>query len=145
MHDLISCVLYLYCSSLISLFMIQNGQTCSICSFGSWMQWGGCSQSCGGGIRERQRVVCCSNTESYAHCIHTRCRIAHTDLWQSSTCNKYCYNGGIFDGSICKCSLGWKGDCCNAGNFFLLFFRYYNVYLYFTEFGKIILQFQKSY
>ncbi|XP_071150875.1 multiple epidermal growth factor-like domains protein 10 [Mytilus edulis] len=77
------------------------------------MQWDGCSQTCGGGTTSRQRIVCCPKRQSYAHCINTRCRIAQSEIWQSSPCNQNCYNGGVFDRTRCKCSPGWKGDCCN--------------------------------
>ncbi|VDI10299.1 N-acetylglucosamine-1-phosphodiester alpha-N-acetylglucosaminidase, partial [Mytilus galloprovincialis] len=97
----------------IALFIIRYAQTCSHCSFGSWEPWGGCSQNCGGGIRKRERVICCPKKQSYAYCKKTYCRKADNEIWQSSACNQYCYNGGVFDGSNCKCPSGWKGDCCN--------------------------------
>lgn len=58
----------MYCFSVIALFIIRYGQTCSHCSFGSWEPWGGCSQNCGGGIRKRERVICCPKKQSYAYC-----------------------------------------------------------------------------
>ncbi|XP_063402079.1 multiple epidermal growth factor-like domains protein 10 [Mytilus trossulus] len=108
-----SCMLLLNCFFFILLFLIQYGQPCTICSFGPWMQWGGCSQTCGGGDKSRQRIVCCPGRQSYDHCINKRCRKAQSDIWQSSACNQDCYNGGVFERNKCKCSAGWQGYCCN--------------------------------
>ncbi|XP_063402083.1 multiple epidermal growth factor-like domains protein 10 isoform X2 [Mytilus trossulus] len=106
-------MMYMYCFSVIALFIIRYVQTCRHCSFGSWEPWGVCSQNCGGGTRLRERVICCPKKQSYAYCKKTYCRKADNEIWQSSACNQYCYNGGEFDGSNCKCPFGWKGDCCN--------------------------------
>lgn len=125
-----SCMLLLNWCSLILLFLIQYGQPCTICTFGPWMQWGGCSKTCGGGGKNRQRIVCCPGRHSYDHCINIRCRIAQSEIWQSSACNQVCYNGGVFDRTSCKCSAGWQGDCCNEGD--ILYLHLFKVYFYMT-------------
>ena len=87
--------------SLIVFIAFHAGHCCKICSFGSWMQWGTCSKNCGGGgIRSRQRLVCCPKANSYDHCIHTRCQISNSDIWQSSDCNQICRNDGEFEKKI---------------------------------------------
>lgn len=107
-----------------ALFLILQdfGQSCEMCSFGHWLPWSSCSKTCGGGQTSRQRVICCSIKFSYAHCIMTICRVSESDIWQTSSCNRICQNGGIFENARCNCSAGWNGPCCNTGNKCILYY-----------------------
>ena len=80
------------------------------CQVGSWTSWNSCSHQCGTSgtqIRTRQLVhaASCGGTCPYS-------------LSETRACNRNsCQNGGTPHSSGCSCRSGFRGTCCEDGEF----------------------------
>ncbi|XP_056008437.1 sushi, von Willebrand factor type A, EGF and pentraxin domain-containing protein 1-like [Ostrea edulis] len=80
------------------------------CRWLPWGSWSQCSALCGGGHRYRSRKVWLHDTPECSE--FTKC--ASKDMGQDwdYSCNRICYHGSYRNGG-CRCSVGWRGSCCN--------------------------------
>ena len=80
------------------------------CRVGSWTRWSSCSHLCGtSGTQQRTRGVIqgasCGGSCNY----HLR---------ETQACNRgNCRNGGTPHSSGCRCRAGYRGTCCEGGEF----------------------------
>ena len=80
------------------------------CQVGSWTSWSSCSHQCGTSgeqSRTRQQVqaASCGGTCPYS-------------LRETRACNRNnCQNGGTPQSSGCRCRSGFRGTCCEYGEF----------------------------
>ncbi|XP_063432834.1 multiple epidermal growth factor-like domains protein 10 isoform X3 [Mytilus trossulus] len=99
---------------LFCLFVsLPFSRACEQCSFSSWHTWSKCSESCGGGIKTRQRSVCCPPEILYDTCLNSLCKdkVTYNDTQQTAVCNDHCLEGGTYNEG-CSCRAGWTGRCC---------------------------------
>ena len=82
------------------------------CRVGSWTSWGSCSHQCGtSGTQRRSRqqtqAAYCGGSCPYR-------------LSETRVCNRdNCRNGGTPHSSGCSCRAGYRGTCCEYGEFWL--------------------------
>ncbi|CAG2222386.1 unnamed protein product [Mytilus edulis] len=107
----------------ISYILVLN--LCDACEAGGYCTvekrapWGLFNASCGRGVHERQRAICCDTSKYYSlkGCL-TGCNIPFI-WWQANatehkTCGK-CQRGGKFNviQNSCICPSGYGGSCCD--------------------------------
>jgi len=66
-----------------------------------WQNWSGCSRTCGGGTRTRNRYRCCDLGKVQ------KCT-------ENGNCSELCLNSGTFD-TQCRCTDEVFGTCCEEG------------------------------
>lgn len=90
------------------------------CHIFPWRSWESCNGACGHQNRRREQVFCCS-ANVYPHNIDNclkHCNFSNNfERFQNKTC-RVCEHGGtlLSVSSPCKCSLLYKGDCCQGRN-----------------------------
>lgn len=90
------------------------------CHIFTWRSWESCNGVCGHQKQIRERVFCCSSNvtpHNIDNCLK-HCNFSHNfERLQNKTC-RVCEHGGklISVSSPCKCSLRYKGDCCQGRN-----------------------------
>ncbi|XP_076080702.1 uncharacterized protein LOC143051651 [Mytilus galloprovincialis] len=91
----------------------------SYCTVEEWAPWSSCNASCGRGVQERQKRICCDTSlyHSLNGCLNG-CNIP-ISWWDANgiehkTCGK-CQRGGTFDitQTSCICPSGYGGSCCD--------------------------------
>ncbi|VDI48563.1 Hypothetical predicted protein [Mytilus galloprovincialis] len=89
------------------------------CEVEHWAPWSPCNATCGGAVQERQKFICCDQSEykSLKWCLNA-CNISFS-WWQAhateyKTCGQ-CQRGGTFDvkQNSCICPSGYGGSCCD--------------------------------
>ncbi|XP_071134352.1 platelet glycoprotein Ib alpha chain-like [Mytilus edulis] len=89
------------------------------CTVEQWAPWGSCNASCGRGVQERQKAICCDTFKyhSLKACLNS-CNIP-VSWWQANAvehkqCGQ-CQRGGTFDinQNTCICPSGYGGSCCD--------------------------------
>ncbi|XP_053383095.1 von Willebrand factor A domain-containing protein 2-like [Mercenaria mercenaria] len=113
-------VLY-FCLILAVAFELSCGQLqCSeICEWITWSSWSECSNTCGGGYRNRSRAFCCdSRLSSNKTACFEDCGIDITffnnGITETSNCSEFCHNGGSYSpsGNGCQCLNRTFRYCC---------------------------------
>lgn len=85
----------------------SSGSWCRDCTVSRWSGWSDCSVQCGtSGYMTRTRWI----ETSASSCGRCPYRLSET-----SSCNRYCYNGGTLRYSYCSCRSGYQGTCCGSG------------------------------
>ncbi|CAG2222389.1 NOTCH1 [Mytilus edulis] len=91
------------------------------CTVEQWAPWRPCNATCGRGVQERQKMICCDTSlyHSLKGCLNG-CNIP-ISWWQAhateyKTCGQ-CQRGGTFDvkQNSCICPSGYEGSCCDKG------------------------------
>ncbi|XP_063416396.1 protein jagged-1-like [Mytilus trossulus] len=117
-HHICSCIYIFFCYFVFELCdACGSGQYCEV---ELWAPWGSCNASCGGGVQERQKRICCDANKYYSlkGCLQG-CNIPFS-WWQANatdhkTCGK-CQKGGTFitNQNRCICPNGFGGSCCDS-------------------------------
>jgi hypothetical protein len=80
------------------------------CEQGPWLSWSYCSETCGGGQRNRNRTL---SGES--------CLLINEFQWMSEYCNTHCLNDGKYMtnsySGYCQCKDLYEGRCCGERMF----------------------------
>ena len=93
------------------------GKTYQICETTMWLRWTGCTATCGGGVRKRERLFCCPPPNTRAQCM-VKCNFANGDTSVLFPCAQSCFNGTFNNNTNkCDCSPGFEGDCCEKGKY----------------------------
>ena len=106
-----------------------HGDACDICEWGPWSDWTECSRTCGGGLRNKTRGICCRTDQTLESCL-LDCNLDLSSALASSSvvesCNEECYSqgGGSYVkltpvSGYCECSNPYEGSCCETGNSYL--------------------------
>ena len=91
----------------------RRGRQCGLavnCRVGSWTGWGSCSHQCGTSgtqtrTRQQTQAAYCGGSCPYS-------------LSETRACNRgNCQNGGTPYSSGCSCRSGYRGTCCEYGEF----------------------------
>lgn len=116
-------VTWIFAVICISYILVLN--LCDACEAGGYCTvekrapWGLFNVSCGRGVHERQRAICCDTSKYYSlkGCL-TGCNIPFS-WWQANatqhkTCEKYQRGGkcNVIQNS-CICPSGYGGSCCD--------------------------------
>ncbi|XP_053381647.1 uncharacterized protein LOC123555884 isoform X2 [Mercenaria mercenaria] len=87
----------LYSIFLLFLYgFISISDCCMPWTYGDWHSWSSCTESCGGGTRQRYKLSCVKSDKKY----------------QKEECNEFCYNGGSYHSGNCHCKPWRRGSCC---------------------------------
>ncbi|CAG2222387.1 unnamed protein product [Mytilus edulis] len=110
--------IYIFC-----YFVFELCDACAInnyCKIEHWAPWGSCNATCGGGVQERQKRICCDTSlyHSLKGCL-SGCNIPFS-WWEANateykTCGK-CHRGGTFitNKNQCICPYSFGGSCCDS-------------------------------
>ncbi|KAL3856721.1 hypothetical protein ACJMK2_011444 [Sinanodonta woodiana] len=89
-------------------------ETCTnVCEWAPW-QDSSCSVTCGGGVVNRIRGLCCPVNLTFNECL-TYCGKSYNDSQGQGylTCNENCLNGGSYYSGSCHCLPKYYGSCCS--------------------------------
>lgn len=96
------------------------------CHIFTWRSWGSCNGVCGHQKQQRERVFCCDanlKPHNIDNCLKHCNLLSNFERFQNKTCRVCEHNGTLISvSSPCKCSLRYKGDCCQGRNNFSVFF-----------------------
>ena len=96
------------------------------CHWEPWAPWSACTETCSGGIQQRDRKVWVYDKATNINCGINFTVCATNDMgFETQACNTVCYGGGVYTKyscssyyGYCNCQLDKRGSCCEESKHF---------------------------